>query len=141
MRAALEACVAPPEEVRAWLLAGLDNFEAAGGKRPLCRSLRLRGPSQRSLGYTLARRDMLTALRRALVLIECPNPHRGCQLLANRISAFETRTWPRVRHCVETPDRLDAIERELFLAFKAGLVVPGSQRGLYRALVENVETD
>lgn len=84
---------------------------------------------------------MLAALRRALLLIECPNPHSACQLLANHISTFETRTWPHVRNHAEPPDRLDAIQRELFTAFRAGLTVPASQRQLYRALVENPVTD
>lgn len=137
----MEAGVALPDEVRAWLLAGLDDFEATGGKRPLCRALRLRRRGLRSLGTRQARCAMLAALRRALLLIECPNPHSACQLLANHISTFETRTWPHVRNHAEPPDRLDAIQRELFTAFRAGLTVPASQRQLYRALVENPVTD
>lgn len=141
LRAALEAGVALPDEVRAWLLAGLDDFEAAGGKRPLCGALRLRGRGLRSLGTRKARRDMLDALHRALLLIECPNPHSACQLLANHIATFETRIWPRVRSQSDPPDRLDAIQRELFTAFRVGLQVPASQRQLYRELVENFATD
>lgn len=141
LRAALEAGVAPPDEVRAWLLAGLDDFEAAGGRRSLCRSLQLRMPSQRSLGTRKARGAMLAALRRALLLIESPNQHRGCQLLASRISTFESRTWPRVRHYIEPPDRLDAIEQELFRAFKSGQDVPASQGRLYCVLVKNPDTN
>lgn len=141
LRAALEAGVAPPDEVREWLLAALDDFEAAGGKRPLCRALRLRGPGLRSLSTRQARCAMLGALRRALHLIECANPHSACQLLANHISTFQARTWPRVRQHAEPPDRLDAIQRELFTAFRAGLTVPASQRQLYRELVQNAATD
>lgn len=127
--------------MRRWLLDGLDAFEAAGGKRPLCLILRLRGPGLRSLGYLRARQTMLGALRRALYLLECPNQHRGCQQLANRISTFESRVWPRVRHYIEPPDRLDAIEQELFRAFKSGQTVPASQGRLYCVLVENSETN
>lgn len=141
LRAALEAGVAPPDEVRTWLLDGLDDFEASGGKGHLCRALRLRGPGRRSLGTQQARRTMLAALRRAMRLIECPNPHSACQQLANRISTFESRVWPRVRHHIEPPDRLDAIERELFWAFKSGQQVPASQGRLYCVLVENSETN
>ncbi|HSH28348.1 MAG TPA: hypothetical protein VK971_00450 [Thiohalobacter sp.] len=135
-RAALEAGLPPPRDVSDWLLEGLGRFEAAEGRLPLCRFLRLRGPGVRSLAYKRQREVMLAALRRALVLLDCPNPHRACQHLANRLGMFEARTWPRIQDCVDPPDRLDAVERELFAAFQSGLEVPCSQRQLYRELVE-----
>lgn len=75
-----------------------------------------------------ARRDQ--HLRRAWAALD-GLPWPRSEELARRIRDFESRRWPRVQYQAVPPGRFDAVDRELFGAFRLSVKVPASGRALH----------
>ena len=126
-----------PDDVTTWLHDGLARW-SGGDCASLEHALGLCAPGIASphLRYAQQLRD--DALRRAYGLIEGETVKDRCEQLAAKIRAFEGRSiWRRYRELREPPAHLDAVQRELFAAFKAQIDVPRSYSQLRRIISRN----
>ncbi len=129
---ALEAGRPVPPEVADWLLDGLCRFQG-GEVDTLCRALALRRPGRTgSPAYRAALEARNAALNEAAMALEAKGRWQTAVLLAEAVHAFETRTWPRLRH--QPAAALPPLQAALHRAFRAHGRVPSTPEGLYPIL-------
>lgn len=134
---ALERGSELPDDVTTWLHDGLARW-SVGDCASLEHALGLCAPGIASphLRYAQQLRD--DALRRAYALIEGETVKERCDQLAAKIRTFEGRSiWRRYSQLREPPAHLDAVQRELFAAFKLRMEIPRSYSQLRRIVSSN----
>jgi len=96
-----------PETVDA-LAADLARWIGSDGTIPLHRFL--------SLGTPKRERTILrnAGLRAALDMVAAPSRHKRCEILAERIRAFEVRRWSRWEHLASPPADATDLDRILW---------------------------
>lgn len=134
LQTAIQGGYQVPDDVAGWLDAGIQEFEAGGGRKPFCLCLGLRGAGTVSLETYRARQRRDAALLAACELVpgesQSGDWHR-CRAIAGVVAKFK-RSWPRVP---SSPDpahlsMFGAVEVVFIVAAGAGLVVPSSAGGI-----------
>lgn len=83
------------------------------------------------------KRDLhLVRALRGVVVDDSVSGWTRCVRLAPLVRSFLANTWPRVRNLQDVPDGWPAWKRELFRAAQTGIALPGTARGLHKALNE-----
>ncbi len=138
LRVSIDARQPLAPEVAEWLLGGFDFYlgEKAKGKNPsVCQAWKLG-----KRGYSPAHQSKLKERNRHLqtaweqTVLKPVLPWTQAGILEKEILRFETGTWPRVKNNASPPDRLNAVQRSLFLAKKTGAELPNSRDGILKSL-------
>ena len=132
LKAAIEANLPVPNDVRAWFLEGAGSFDDSGGRRPLCICLGLRGRGRASAEERRRLAERNQWLREAWNLVSCETitqSERAARLI-EAAHRFETCTWPRIRHLENPPARLSEFQSAIFRALKTGAKLPGSRQSI-----------
>lgn len=113
-----------PEGVKRWFADGVRRYLGGGIGLDQALNLKTSGWSAPTR-HAYAKRD--EHLRRACDLLG-----GDTHALADEITRFELRTWPRWKHLGTVPDMAAPVQVELFAAFATQVRIPSSPRHLAR---------